>query len=747
MAVASPNPRLRAGDEPPAGAAPAGAARALLVVLGACLVLAAFASGATQLPEETWLQVALAATATAAVAGWLYGPLRLRASPAGWAGLVLLVAFAAWTGASIAWSVAPDRSWVELNRALSYAAVAGCGLVLGSSLPRAPERVGRMLALVSVPVALYALGGKTLPGLHVGGLLDLDHAGGYNRLKAPLEYWNALALLCVIGLLPMLRLAADPWRRARERVLALLGVYLLALVLGLTYSRGGLLALVAGLAVLVALGTERVRTVALFSAALGATVLPLGVALSRDDLTTDLVPLAQREDDALLVLVAALGSAALLAGLGRALIAAEERVPVRAVRRRGRQVATGLGAVLVVVVLAATVAGRTGEVFEDFRATDDPAEQTDPNRLLSANSGNRWVWWSEAAGAWSDKPVAGWGAGSFPVTHLLYREEPLSVQQPHSVPLQWLAETGLVGLLLAGGAVLALLAAAVARTRALRWAARGGPPERGAAAALVAVGAAWTVHALYDWDWDVPAVTAPALLALAVLAARPSPTGGRPPRGRAAGLVAAAVLAVLVVVSAALPALSQDRARAAVEAVGGTSVSEQRLVQAAVRADIAVRLNPLAVEPLFAAASVAERRGRYEEARRYLLRAAERQPDSVDAWTRLVRFSFARQDPVTLRRAALEALALDPIGRRTLDLARRAVGGFASPAQSATATGTPLAEPAPAPAATATPAAAATPPSPSVTPTPAAAGTPAPPVPTIDPEDLGGARAPGVTIP
>ncbi len=104
MAVASPNPRLRAGDEPPAGAAPAGAARALLVVLGACLVLAAFASGATQLPEETWLQVALAATATAAVAGWLYGPLRLRASPAGWAGLALLVAFAAWTGASIAWS-------------------------------------------------------------------------------------------------------------------------------------------------------------------------------------------------------------------------------------------------------------------------------------------------------------------------------------------------------------------------------------------------------------------------------------------------------------------------------------------------------------------------------------------------------------------------------------------------------------------------------------------------------------------
>src|SRR5205085_9953700 len=138
----------------------------------------------------------------------------------------------------------------------------------------------------------------------------------------------------------------------------------------------------------------------------------------------------------------------------------------------------------------ALATGRVGDAFDSFKSTDTVARQTDPNRLLSYNSGNRWTWWKEAAGAWSAKPVAGWGAGSFPVTHRLYRREPLSVQQPHSVPLQWLAETGLAGLLLAGGALLALLAAALAGVRREPWALRAAPPARGAAAALLAVAVA-----------------------------------------------------------------------------------------------------------------------------------------------------------------------------------------------------------------------------------------------------------------
>jgi O-antigen ligase len=84
----------------------------------------------------------------------------------------------------------------------------------------------------------------------------------------------------------------------------------------------------------------------------------------------------------------------------------------------------------------------------------------DPAQLVSADSENRWGWWKEAAGAISARPVQGWGAGSFGVTHLLYRRDTLSVQQPHSVPLQFLAETGIVGAVLGLGCLTLLLTTA-----------------------------------------------------------------------------------------------------------------------------------------------------------------------------------------------------------------------------------------------------------------------------------------------
>src|SRR4051812_13032037 len=111
MAVAPPNPRPRVGDGPSTvvqGPDRIRAGLALTVVLAVLVLCAAFADGATQLPEESWVQLALAAVATAAAVAWSMGALRLRAAPWGWAGLGLLAAFAAWTAASIAWSVAPD---------------------------------------------------------------------------------------------------------------------------------------------------------------------------------------------------------------------------------------------------------------------------------------------------------------------------------------------------------------------------------------------------------------------------------------------------------------------------------------------------------------------------------------------------------------------------------------------------------------------------------------------------------------
>src|SRR5919201_2354057 len=101
------------------------AATALLVALIAATAYAAFADGAVGLPRESRLQVGIALVAAVAAAAWLWdGGLRLRAPAAAWTGIGLLVCFAVWTGISLAWSVAPDRTWEELNRAVAYLLVA-----------------------------------------------------------------------------------------------------------------------------------------------------------------------------------------------------------------------------------------------------------------------------------------------------------------------------------------------------------------------------------------------------------------------------------------------------------------------------------------------------------------------------------------------------------------------------------------------------------------------------------------------
>lgn len=703
-----------------AASSPADRGRTPRLLLGAlllALLYAAFADGATDLPQESWLQLMILLVAVAGTGAWLYGGgVRPAASRTAWIGVAMLVAFAVWTGVTILYSVAPDRSWLSLNRALAYAVVTVLAIAIGASVPRAPERVARGLALLVVPVALYALGGKTVPQLRIEGLIDLDHAAGLSRLRSPLGYWNALALLCVVGLFPMLRLAVDPVRRVPGRLAAMGGVYLLVLVLGLTYSRGGLLALLVGGLVFVSLTTERVRSVVFLLVAMVAAVVPLTVVFTRPDLVANGLPLASRRDDAGVVLIAVLVVLAVVLLVGRALIALERgRVftPVRG-RRYGR-VGAGLAAVLLGIgCVGAVGSGALATAADRFTDSQGAGSVTDPNRLLSANSGNRWTWWQEAAGAWSERPVTGWGAGSFPVTHKRHRTELLPVQQPHSVPLQFLAETGLVGLVLGMGAVLALLAAAVGRVRALPWAVSGAPPGRGYAAALLAAPCAWLARSFYDWDWDIPAVTLPVLLALGVLAARPAEARGRVavprPGGGLRGLgFGVGVLAlILAMISAALPALAETRTSSALVAVGSDRVDDEALAEAAADAEFAARLNPLAVEPLVAAAAIAQRRDRIPEARRQILRAIERQPESFDAWLQLARIEFVRLDRAGLRRAAGRALALDPLSPQAAALARRAQSSAALPEESATATGSPLPQQVPVttpdPAATAAPA-------------------------------------------
>ncbi|MFN2612925.1 MAG: O-antigen ligase family protein, partial [Solirubrobacterales bacterium] len=350
--------------------------------------------------------------------------------------------------------------------------------------------------------------------------------------------------------------------------------------------------------------------------------------------------------------------------------------------------------------LASTERGLSGTVTHGWDQFRRPVGiGNDPARLLSANGSNRWIWWREAAGAFSDRPVAGWGAGSFPIVHYQYREYASQVRSVHDVPLQFLAEGGLIGALLGLGGVGLLGAAAVRTTRSPTT------TDRAARVALLAAGAAWGVHCLVDWDWEIPALTLPALAALAI-AASPWKEGRRwldpspptDPRRRLnevlslPAAIAAALLAVVIAVSAELPALSEHRRLEALTKAAEAPPGDVKALDPAIdEALSAHRLNPLDENAAFAAAALEQQANDLAAARELLLGAARTQPDNYRVWDQLLNFAMLTGDTELARTAFQRRLATEPLSfAQEPELAAARAFSLEVPAElSPTAFGTP----------------------------------------------------------
>jgi O-antigen ligase len=156
-------------------------------------------------------------------------------------------------------------------------------------------------------------------------------------------------------------------------------------------------------------------------------------------------------------------------------------------------------------------------------------------RRLTTATSYRYEYWRVALRAVRRDPLTGLGAGGFRVAWLKERPIDERVRDTHSLELEFAAELGLPGLL-----ALLLLAGGVGA--AARSAVRREPEvAAGAAAATLA----WFVHASIDWDWQLPAVTLPAVVLAGVLlsvaerpagpaaSAPPAPAGRSPDRSAA----------------------------------------------------------------------------------------------------------------------------------------------------------------------------------------------------------------------
>ena len=274
---------------------------ALLVALVAVCAYAVFAHGAVGLPEEPRLQIGLAFVGVGAAIGLLLTrTLSLRAPADVWIGLGLLAGFAVWCGITLLWSVAPERTWAHINRAVAYTLVLVLALTLAASLPRAIERFAYGWLLVALACAFYGLAGKIIPGVEILGV-SFNHTSQASRLRAPLEYWNALALVMVLAIPIALRMTTDATRRDPARLLGMFSLFVLIVCLGMTYSRGGILAFLAVVAVVTLLGAQRLRGLAVIGVTIVAAIPVLGLSFSRPALKGLYVPLDQRVPDGILL--------------------------------------------------------------------------------------------------------------------------------------------------------------------------------------------------------------------------------------------------------------------------------------------------------------------------------------------------------------------------------------------------------------------------------------------------------------
>ena len=457
-----------------------------------------------------------------------------------------LALFAVWTLVSSGWSDAPARALLEYDRVLLYL----LAFLLVGALGRTPQRLRwaiRCVAIAAVVVCACGFVTRALPDVW-----SVPVSIHNERLGYPLTYWNALGLLAAIGLVLCFALTSDARESRVGRVLAAAALPLLGATLLLTFSRGAVVAALAGVVMVIVVG----RPGALLSGALVAVpsvLVALNGAYDADLLAqldpTTAAATAQGHDLALLVAVCAVAAAAARA----ALLLLDARiarvsVPERLRRREWRWAANAAPAVVVLVAVIAL--GVPGEISARYDGFFNEREVSDSggvrNRLLAVGNNGRIGHWEVALDAYRENRQHGDGAGTYALRWDKDRSVTFQAEDGHSLYVEVLGELGLVGIALLATALLLILGGFARLARG---------PDRMIGAALLAAGLTWALHAGVDWQWEMPAVTAWVFAAGGLaLAGRvdPSSSAGavrfRPALGNVARIVAAiGVLLVLLV--------------------------------------------------------------------------------------------------------------------------------------------------------------------------------------------------------
>ncbi len=561
---------------------------------------------------------------------------------------IALAGLAALSLVSMIWAQADNHAFQEANKLAGYLGL--FVLCIATTESVRGKDVLHGIALGFVAITVISLLARFEPDL-IGGAADqalsasTDAAQG--RLSYPIGYWNGLAACFAIAAVLLAWIGGTGPNRA-IRAAAPSCLALVGLGLYLAGSRGGILATLVGVAILLALSSERSR---IFLAALPG-IAGAGVLIFLATRRPELVDALSSEE------VGSQGHEMLAASLGVAVAVAITALVcdslwsrIRLPRRPVIAVLTALGTAAVV---AFVVSGPEQHVDNFVESSDGSAlEDTGAAGNFDSSSGSgRYQYWTVGLDAFARDPLLGVGAGNYDLEWNVHGDTGGVVIDAHSLYVETLAELGLAGTAL----VLLFLGAVV-------WAAwrPGGARLDGGLAAAAAVVAAGAVSAALDWTYEIPAAFAPVVISAALVVraattpgaqARGGLSGKRPSFGLGIMTLLAAWGAIWVAGMVLVGEVQLEASQAAVE--------REELDDAAEHALYATEIQPWSEDAFIQLAQVELLRGNVAAAVSAAENAVDRNGDNWRTWFVLAQVRVGAGDTVGAREAFAEARDLSP---------------------------------------------------------------------------------------
>jgi tetratricopeptide (TPR) repeat protein len=596
----------------------------------------------------------------------LAAPPRLALAPrALFVALACLAAFTLLSFLSISWAGVRADAWEGANRTLLYLVV----FALFGLWPR--RGGGAVLLLGAWLIAMIGLAGFVL--IHIDTRASLSGFFEAERLAYPGGYENASAATWGIALWPALLLAAPRLLHWALRGLLAGGVVLLADLALLSQSRGFLFSTPIVLVLVFALLPGRLRTF--------AVLVPIGAGIAASAPAVlhvaHVIENGRSGLGALHTATPAIFAAAVAAGaivaLGAAFESRRELAPTAA--KTARRIVAAIAAGTAVAVLAGgwVAAGdpvkRVSHAWETFTSGKGYAANGSGNRLVSGLGSHRYDFYRVAIDEFANHPVVGIGADNFAAPYLAHAHTGATPRYPHSIEVRTLAQTGVIGALIA---LAGLIAALTLGRRALRARTADAPLRRAVAAAALTGFGYWLIHGSFDWFWEFAGLGAPAFALLgtacalapwharedAAKAAQAAPTGSSGAHARVwrrhAPLAGLAVALLAAAASFALPWLSQLEVEQAARIWPSSPASAYGALHDA------AGLNPLADEPYVVAGNIAVRLGDLTRADREFARALSRNAKDAYATLELGAIASARGERARGLAELARAVRLDP---------------------------------------------------------------------------------------